>query len=100
MRNEELAWKAARPPGFLEYLDALGPEAPLGAWLRSLPVITRVDDVAFMHGGIDPDFLERFPVRTLPSYERLIDRDALLAATAIENDESTLEMLRSLGYIQ
>lgn len=49
---------------------------------------------------IEPAFLERHPVRRIPSYERLIDRDALLAATAIDNDESTLEMLRSLGYIQ
>ncbi len=49
---------------------------------------------------VDPAFLERFPIRTVPSYERLIDRDALRAGADNENDESTLEMLRSLGYIQ
>ena len=49
---------------------------------------------------LDPSFLERFPVQGVRSYERLIDRDALLAGAETQNDESTLEMLRSLGYIQ
>jgi predicted AlkP superfamily phosphohydrolase/phosphomutase len=50
---------------------------------------------------IDPEFLERFPVESVPTYERLIDRDALRGATGdLESDESTMEMLRSLGYIQ
>lgn len=48
---------------------------------------------------LDPSFLERYPVRSLPTYERLIDRDALRAAAEGENDESTMEMLKSLGYI-
>ncbi len=49
---------------------------------------------------VDPAFFERYPIRTLPTYERLIDRRALLVAADGENDESTMEMLRSLGYIQ
>lgn len=49
---------------------------------------------------IDPEFFERHPIRTLPSYERVIDRRALLAGAEAENDESTMEMLRSLGYIR
>ena len=49
---------------------------------------------------LDPTFLERYPIRTIPSYERVINRRALLAAAEAENDESTMEMLRSLGYIQ
>ncbi len=49
---------------------------------------------------IDPAFLERYPIQTVPTYERLINRRALLAGADAENDESTMEMLRSLGYIQ
>ena len=49
---------------------------------------------------IDPGFLESYPIRGLQSYERLIDREALLAGAEVVNDEATLEMLRSLGYIQ
>ncbi len=50
---------------------------------------------------ISPDFLERFPVREARSYESVLDREALRAAAAAdENDEATIEMLRSLGYIQ
>lgn len=50
---------------------------------------------------IDPEFLARYPVERVPTYERLIDRDTLRAATEdMESDESTMEMLRSLGYIQ
>lgn len=42
------------PLGWLEYLDALGPEGELGAWLRTLPAATRVGDVLFVHGGVSP----------------------------------------------
>ncbi len=49
---------------------------------------------------LEPEFLERFPIRTVPTYERIINRKALLAGADAENDESTMEMLRSLGYIQ
>jgi len=44
----------AYPPGFLEYMQALGPDARYGAWLRGLPVAVIIDDVLFMHGGLSP----------------------------------------------
>ncbi len=31
----EAKWMAAYPPGFLEYMDVLGPEGRYGSWLRS-----------------------------------------------------------------
>jgi hypothetical protein len=49
------AWMAARPPGFLEYLDAFGPQGTYGKWLRARPVAIRLNDTVFVHGGIDPE---------------------------------------------
>ena len=50
----EAKWMAAYPPGFLEYMHALGPDGRYGAWLRTLPVAVIIDDVLFMHGGLGP----------------------------------------------
>jgi hypothetical protein len=50
----EAKWMATYPPGFLEYMDALGPDGHYGSWLRSLPVAVIIDDVLFMHGGLSP----------------------------------------------
>lgn len=33
-----------------------GPGTELGRWLRSLPVMVRLGDILFMHGGASPDF--------------------------------------------
>ncbi len=47
-----------------------------------------------------PDFLERFPVRTVPTYERLVNRRALRQSIDESTpDEERVEMLRSLGYL-
>jgi hypothetical protein len=48
------AWTAARPPGYFEYRDALGPRGTYGRWLRTKSPVVRVDGTAFMHAGVDP----------------------------------------------
>ena len=48
-------WMAAHPLGFVEYLEALGPQGRYGRWLRSKSVVTRVGDAIFLHGGIHPE---------------------------------------------
>jgi hypothetical protein len=53
---DKAAWLAAHPPGFIEYHEALKPNAPYGKWLRSKPIIAEVDGTVFMHAGINPDF--------------------------------------------
>ena len=50
----EAKWMAANPPGFLEYIQAFGPDGHYGAWLRTLSVAVIIDDVLFMHGGLGP----------------------------------------------
>ena len=47
-------WMAAIPPGWLEYKEALGPEAHYGSWLHQRPVAVVIDGVLFVHGGIGP----------------------------------------------
>jgi hypothetical protein len=47
-------WIAARPLGFVEYKEALGPKGKYGSWLRSKPIVTEVDGNIFMHAGINP----------------------------------------------
>ena len=50
----EALWKELIPVGYLEYLDAFAPDGKYGAWVRSLPIIAQVGDVAFLHAGIPP----------------------------------------------
>ena len=81
-------WLAAHPPGWLEYLTALGPSGIYGRWLRSKDVVTRVGDTLFVHGGIHPDRTEsvddinrrtRDEIARFDAYvEHLVERDVIL----------------------
>ena len=42
------------PLGLVEYIEALGPDAELGGWLRDLPVAVRLGPWLFVHGGLSP----------------------------------------------
>lgn len=48
-------WMAAHPPGFIEYREAFGPQGRYGRWLRTKPVLVRLGDTVFLHGGLQPD---------------------------------------------
>jgi len=48
------AWEAAHPYGFFAHREAYGPNGTYGAWLRRRPVVAKVDDYLFLHGGISP----------------------------------------------
>ena len=54
------AWLATHPPGFLEYVDALGPRGKYGRWLRSHKVVFADSGTAFMHAGVRPDMAATF----------------------------------------
>jgi hypothetical protein len=45
-------WLTAHPPGFLEYVEALGPRGKYGKWLRSHKVVANLNGTGFMHAGI------------------------------------------------
>lgn len=48
-------WFQRRPPGYLEYIDAIGPEGVYGKWLREKNAVLRVGHTVFLHAGLDPD---------------------------------------------
>ena len=85
-------WMAAIPPGWLEYKEALGPEAHYGSWLHQRPVAVVIDGVLFVHGGIGPDLvglsvdeINAKVVSELATYERLRElmiADRLVPSTA------------------
>ena len=47
-------WMRTHPVGFLEYMDAMGPDGYYGQWLRRKPIATVVGDTVFLHGGLAP----------------------------------------------
>jgi len=55
----ELQWFAAHPPGWVEYVESMGPDGVYGAWLRSLPVAVEINDVLFVHGGVHQEIEDR-----------------------------------------
>lgn len=48
-------WSEARPPGYFEYVEALGPDGEYGRWIRSLPTVVRIGETIFVHGGLSPE---------------------------------------------
>ena len=60
-------WMDAHPPGFFEYCDAFGPDGKYGRWVRQNPVIIRIDDGIFVHGGLNP----LLPFRDLAAFDSL-----------------------------
>jgi hypothetical protein len=47
---------AQAPLGFVERIEAFSAEGRYGRWLRERPTIVVVNGVAFVHGGINPDW--------------------------------------------
>lgn len=39
----------------IRYTDLFGPDMELGRWLRSKPIVLKLNDVLFVHGGIAPE---------------------------------------------
>ena len=48
-------WMRAHPPGFIEFMEEMGPDGRYGRWLRDKPVATVAADTLFVHGGLSPD---------------------------------------------
>ncbi len=53
---DKTAWLAMHPIGYVEYRDGLKPNGRYGKWLRSKPILTEIDGIVFMHGGVNPEF--------------------------------------------
>ncbi len=100
-------WMKAHPPGFFEYMDALGPDGTYGRWLRAKPVVARVGDSIFLHGGLHPareptdlDEINKGARRELESYDRymeqLVERGIILPFFTFE--ETTAARQQELIY--
>ena len=67
---------AAHPPGFVEYVDAMGPRGSYGKWLRDRKATTRVGTTAFMHAGLSAasseslDDVNRAVARSLAAWDQ------------------------------
>jgi hypothetical protein len=90
-RNE---WLRDHPPGFVEYLQAMGPSGRFGRWIRARKVVTKVDDSIFMHAGIPLE-----STATLDDINRTVEREiramddaiASLEGAALIGPASTLQ---------
>ncbi len=56
LNQSEEQWLAFHPPGLIEYRRAFAPDGKYGRWMRSLPIVVKLGDTLFLHGGIGPDF--------------------------------------------
>jgi hypothetical protein len=51
---DRVEWMKSHPPGFMEHLDAFGPNGKYGKWLRGHSAVLELDHTVFVHGGISP----------------------------------------------
>ena len=88
-------WMAAHPAGFVEQREAFGPEGKYGRWLRSLPAIVKVDDTAFMHGGVSDEIstwsISRVNERVAAEIKAFDDARQFLVTRKMALPFSTLE---------
>ncbi|MEX0330073.1 MAG: metallophosphoesterase [Puniceicoccaceae bacterium] len=51
-------WFAARPPGFLEHRWNWLPDGEIGEWVRSRPIVLKLGNTLFVHGGLSPRYAD------------------------------------------
>jgi hypothetical protein len=56
------------PLGWVEHRQAFSPEGIYGKWLRQHPVIVKINDVVFLHGGISP----KYAATTIPEFNETV----------------------------
>ncbi len=82
-------WMKAHPPGYLEYVEAMGPDGKYGRWLRSRETVVQIGDTLFLHGGIStrlagekPETLNRQVQKEIKTFDEarrhLVDRKVIL----------------------
>ncbi|MDP6581505.1 MAG: metallophosphoesterase [Vicinamibacterales bacterium] len=101
------AWMAAHPLGFLEYMDALGPDGTYGRWLMTKAVVAKVGDSILLHGGLHPtkspsdlsDITEQAhdEIEAYHRYkEQLVDRGIILPFFTFEETNTAVQ--QELNY--
>lgn len=111
-RATKKAWEEEHPIGYVERMDALGPDGVYGRWLRQLPTAVRIDNLLFMHAGLNPEYadldtdaINERVSRELERYDavkqRLVDMDMITPYADLLDlvraaDEKLQQMLRQL----
>ncbi len=54
--NRFRSFNKAFPPGFFGRLRSFDPDGEYGSWLLGQPVIVKINDVVYLHGGLAEDF--------------------------------------------
>jgi hypothetical protein len=94
-------WLVVHPPGYVEYVEAMGPSGRYGKWLRTLPAAAQIGDVVFLHGGISPE-IKGQPVDAINSevkseIEQFDDyREVMINGGLITSLASAEEMLKEI----
>ena len=81
------AWMQEHPPGFVEYVEALGASGRFGRWLRTRKVALKVDDSIFMHAGLPLD-----STSSLDDVNRTVERE-------VRTFDDTLAMMQRAGLV-
>jgi len=93
----EAEWMIAHPEGFVEYREALSSKGIYGRWLRNLPVVKKIGDTIFIHGGIHPDIanldLEVINDRVKKEIEAFDSRTRFLAEQGVIESFFTIDEL-------
>ncbi|MDB9822633.1 metallophosphoesterase [Deltaproteobacteria bacterium] len=82
-------WMEEHPPGFFEYIDAIGPDGQYGGWIRSFPTMFQYGATLFVHGGISPTYKES----SIESINQSI-------ASEILEFDSTRTYLMDTGFVE
>jgi hypothetical protein len=89
MRNDLRYVNEKYTDGIVRYLgvrypDLFGPDMELGRWLRSKPIVLKLNDILFVHGGLSPELAARG-----------LDIEKLNAAARASLDVSSVELMFS-----
>jgi hypothetical protein len=66
-------WMDVHPPGFVEYVQAIGPTGTYGRWIRARKVVLQLDRAIFMHAGLHPD-----TTQSVDDVNRAVEREVRL----------------------
>ena len=57
--DKKAQWMSEHPPGYFEYMEAMGPDGEYGKWILQMPVMAQIGDTVFMHAGIGPEYMDK-----------------------------------------
>ena len=110
-RQSRADWFQTHPVGFVEYMEAIGPDGGYGQWLRTKPIALVIDDTIFLHGGLslenDAMSVEELNARAREELERfdtyrrhLVKRDVILPYSTFQETLTAVALELNAWIIQ